>query len=75
MKFEVGSFRERKIKGLSFQRGHKAEEKALSLGFYAVNRSTILTPISDKFPAQAFDLKVSKLVVSKNSRNVSAIEM
>ena len=49
MKFEVGGFRERKRKGSSFQIGHKAEEKARSLGFYVVNRTTILTLVNDRF--------------------------
>ena len=78
MKFEVEAFRQRKSRGSSFQSGHNAEEKARSLGFYAVNENTILTPVNDRFPAQAFDLEVEKFncfVESKNFRNVSTIKL
>ena len=78
MKFEVEAFRQRKSRGSSFQSGHNAEEKARSLGFYAINKTTILTPVNDRFPAQAFDLKVEKFngfLTSKNFRNVSAIKL
>ena len=51
MKFEIEGFRERKRGGSSLQKGHKAEEKARALGFYRVNRTTILTPVNDRFPA------------------------
>jgi len=76
MKFEIARFRERKIKSFNFQNGHNTEEKARSLGFYAVNRTTILTPVNDRFPAQAFDLEVFKFrgfAEPKNWRNVSTI--
>ena len=76
MKLEIGGFRERGRGGSSFQIGHKAGEKARSLGFYAVNRTTILTPVNDRFPAQAFDLEVFKFrgfAEPKNWRNVSTI--
>ena len=63
MKFEIGGFRERGRGGSSFQIGRKAEEKARSLGFYAVNRTTILTPVNDRFPAQASDLEVYKFSI------------
>ena len=56
MKIEIGSFKE----GRSKSTGLKAEAQARSLGYYFVNRTTILTPINDRFPAQAFDLEVSK---------------
>ena len=55
MKFEIEGFRERKRGGSSLQKGHKAED------FYRVNRTTILTPVNDRFPAQDFDLVVSKI--------------
>ena len=74
MKFEIESFRSRKRKSSSFQNGHNAEEKARSLGFYAINKKTILTPVNDRFPAQAFDLEVEKFngfLESKCFRNVS----
>ena len=60
MKFEIEGFRERMRGGSSLQKGHKAEEKARALGFYRVNRTTILTPVNDRFPAQASDLEVFK---------------
>ena len=78
MKFEIESFRQRKNRGSSFQSGHNTEEKARSLGFYAINKTTILTPVNDRFPAQAFDLEVEKFncfVESKNFRNVSTIKL
>ena len=71
MKFEVGGFRERKRKGSSFQIGHKAEEKARSLGFYVVNRTTILTLVNDRFPAQGFDLKVFKSSVFSEPKKLA----
>ena len=62
MKFEIKSFRERGGLGSSFQIGHDGTGvKARSLGFYGVNRTTILTPVNDRFLAQAFDLEVSKI--------------
>ena len=78
MKFEVESFRYRKKRGSSFQSGRNVEERARSLGFYAVNENTILTPVNDRFPAQAFDLKVYKFngfVESNNFRNVSELDL
>ena len=60
MKFEIAEFRDRKIKSFNFQNGHNTEEKARSLGVYAVNREFVLTPVNDRFPAQAFDLEVYK---------------
>ena len=78
IKFELEGFRERKRKSLSFQSGHNAEEKARSLGFRAINKNTVLTPVNDRFPAQAFNLEVLKFngfVGSKNFRNVSAIKL
>ena len=75
LKLEKEGFRRR---GSSFQKGHKLEEKARSLGFYVVNKTTILTPVNDRFPAQAFNLKVFKLSAYSEPKdwwNVSAIEM
>ena len=60
MKFEIEGFRNRRYKASSFQNGHNVEEKARSLGIYAINKKTILTPVNDRFPAQAFDLEVEK---------------
>ena len=60
LKLEKEGFRRR---GSSFQKGHKLEEKARSLGFYVVNKTTILTPVNDRFPAQASNLRVFKLSV------------
>ena len=76
--FEVGSFRERKRRGSSFQSGHKSGERARSLGFYTVKRNIVLTPVNDRFPAQAFDLKVYKFngfVGPSSFRDVSAINL
>ena len=78
MKFEIEGFRYRKKRGSSFQSGRNVEERARSLGFYAVNENTILTPVNDRFPAQAFDLKVYKFngfVKSNNFRNVSELDL
>ena len=61
MKFEIDVLQERGRRCVSFQTGHGVEKKARSLGFYGVNRTTILTPVNDRFPAQAFDLEVSKI--------------
>ena len=75
MKIEIGSFQLRNRKG-SKSTGLKAEAQAQSLGFYLVNKTTILTPVNDRFPAQAFDLEVSKFrgfAEPKNWRNVSTI--
>ncbi len=60
VKVELDCFRgERKRKGSFFL--HKLEEKALrSVGVHAVNEKTILTPVNDRFPAQACDLIVHK---------------
>ena len=55
-----GDHFERGRRGSSFQRGHKARLKARSLGYYAVNKTTILTPVNDRFPVQAFGLEVSE---------------
>ena len=72
LKLEIEGFQQR---GSSFQKGHKAEEKARSLGFYVVNKTTILTPVNDRFPAQASNLKVFKFSgfsEPKDWRNVRA---
>ena len=78
IKFELEGFRKRRCKGSTFQKGRGAEEKARSLGFYNINKKTILTPVNDRFPAQAFDLMVFKIngfTESKNFRNVCAIKL
>ena len=59
LKFEIEGFRQR---GSFFQEGHEAEEKSQSLGFYVVNRTTILS-VNDRFPAQASNLRVFKFSV------------
>ena len=61
MKYEIDVLQGRGRGGEYFQTGHGVEKKARSLGFYGVNRTTILTPVNDRFPAQAFDLEVSKI--------------
>ena len=74
LKLEIEGLQQRGRGGSTFQRGHKAR----LLGYYAVNKTTILKPVNDRFPAQAFDLEVSKFSgfrELKNCRNVSAIKM
>ena len=78
MKLELECLHYEKSKGSTFQKGRGAEEKARSLGFYTINKKTILTPVNDRFPAQAFDLMVFKIngfTESKNFRNVCAIKL
>ena len=64
MKFEIGVFERRgRMKGcVYFQAGYDGTGvRARSLGLYSINRTTILTPVNDRFPAQAFDLKLRAL--------------
>ena len=69
MKLELEYLHYEKSKGSTFQKGRDAEKKARSLGFYTINKKTILTPVNDRFPAQAFDLEVEKFNFFASSKN------
>ena len=71
---ELNTLRNRWRKGSSLQTGLKTELIARSLGACLVRQNNILTPVNDRFPPQAFDLKVKKFVgitASNSSPNFS----
>ena len=49
-----------KDKRFIFSKGTQSRRKSSIFRFYAVIKTTILTPANDRFPAQASDLKLSK---------------
>ena len=72
----IEGVRNRRKRGSTLQTGYKTELKARSLGVRLVSRNIILTPASDRFPPQAFDLELDKFrgLISKETpafRNAS----
>ena len=73
----IEGVRNRRKRGSSLQTGYKAELKAHSLGARLVSRNIILTPASDRFPPQAFDLELDKfrgLMETPTFRNLSVFK-
>ena len=56
--FELCEFRIRTKRGSSFQTGPMAEMRAQSMGGQIKKWRHILTPVEDRFPPQACDLKI-----------------